>query len=273
MPARSQSRFPGNPASSNIESSTWPRFGGTRALDIDSDQHDPSCPAFDPANFSAGGAAWKTAAENRFLMATSKKTSKKAGGSKTAGAKTKPKSAAKAKPAAATKASAKSKAKSKSRAEAVAHESASSSMSPAKTVVERPAKPAKPAVDAQWQADMREALAAQRQRLLTVVQTTQAQMAQKSGDLADVSDRASEGFEDELDMGLMAIEAAQLDDIEAAIKRIDDGTYGICLTCAKAVPRKRLEVLPFARRCLPCEGEHERRAKNIEPSDEEEDWD
>jgi DnaK suppressor protein len=140
-------------------------------------------------------------------------------------------------------------------------------------VVERPAKPAKPAVDAQWQAEMREALAAQRQRLLTVVQSTQAQMAQKSGDLADVSDRASEGFEDELDMGLMAIEAAQLDDIEAAIKRIDDGTYGICLTCAKAVPRKRLEVLPFARRCLPCEGDHERRAKNIEASDEEEDWD
>lgn len=206
-------------------------------------------------------------------MATSKKTSKKASGSKTAGAKAKSKSAAKAKPAAATKAPAKSKAKSKARAEPAASESTSSSASAAKAVVERPAKPAKPAVDAQWQADMREALAAQRQRLLAVVQTTQAQMAQKSGDLADVSDRASEGFEDELDMGLMAIEAAQLDDIEAAIKRIDDGTYGICLTCAKAVPRKRLEVLPFARRCLPCEGEHERRAKNIEPSDEEEDWD
>lgn len=207
-------------------------------------------------------------------MATSKKTTKKASGPKSAGAKAKPKSsAAKAKPAAASKAPMKSKSKAKSRAESTASESASSSAPVAKSVVERPAKPAKPAVDAQWQADMREALAAQRQRLLTVVQTTQAQMAQKSGDLADVSDRASEGFEDELDMGLMAIEAAQLDDIEAAIKRIDDGTYGICLTCAKAVPRKRLEVLPFARRCLPCEGEHERRSKNIEAADEEEDWD
>jgi len=69
---------------------------------------------------------------------------------------------------------------------------------------------------------------------------------------------ASEGFEDELAVGLMAIEASQLDDIDAAIKRISDGTYGICANCEKPIARKRLEVLPFARRCLTCESNAQR---------------
>lgn len=130
--------------------------------------------------------------------------------------------------------------------------------------------PAKPQVDSQWQTDIREAMIRQRQQLLAVVQTTQAQMAEKSGDLADVSDRASEAFEDELDMGLMAIEAAQLEDIDAAIKRIDDGSYGLCADCGRPVPRKRLEVLPFARRCLACEGVSEKRSRQVEAETEDE---
>ncbi len=131
-----------------------------------------------------------------------------------------------------------------------------------------PGKSMKPVVDEEWQHTMREAMARQRLQLLSVVQSTQAQMAEKSGDLPDVSDRASEGSEDELSVGLIAIEAAQLDDIEAAIARIDDGTYGLCLDCGRPIPRKRLEVLPFARRCLPCEGANERRIRNIEPEEE-----
>ena len=137
----------------------------------------------------------------------------------------------------------------------------------------KPVKPAKPVVDTEWQLQIREMMVRHRQELLSVVESTQAQMADKQGDLADVSDRASEGFEDELAVGLMAIEAAKLDDIEAAIQRIDDGSYGLCITCGKAVPRKRLEVLPFARRCLTCEGENERRARTQEAESEEEDSD
>ena len=133
-----------------------------------------------------------------------------------------------------------------------------------------PIGPQKPQVDAEWQREMRLALSGQRQRLLSVVQSTQAQMAEKSGDLPDISDRASEGFEDELAVGLMAIEAAQLDDINEAIERIDNGTYGLCIDCGRAVPKKRLEVLPFAKRCLQCEGESERRSRIAESQAEEE---
>lgn len=138
---------------------------------------------------------------------------------------------------------------------------------------EIPPEPQKPQVDEEWQKNMRVMLAGQRQRLLSVVASTQAQMAEKSGDLPDISDRASEGFEDELAVGLMAIEAAQLEDINEAIERIDDGSYGLCIDCGKAIPKKRLEVLPFAKRCLACEGQSERRTRAIEAEEEEEEID
>ena len=132
----------------------------------------------------------------------------------------------------------------------------------------KPAKRKKPAVDPELLRTIREALVRQRNQLMSLVQSTQAQMAEKAGDFADVSDRASGGFEDELALGLMKIEAAQIDDIEAAIKRIDDDTYGLCADCGKLIPRKRLEVLPFAQRCLNCEGTRERRAR-IQTHDED----
>lgn len=125
----------------------------------------------------------------------------------------------------------------------------------------KPVKPAKPAVDPELLKTIREALVSQRNQLLSVMHSTQAQLAEKETGMADVSDRASGGFEDELAMGLMQIEAAQIDDIEAAIERIDVGTYGVCVDCGKVIPRKRLEVLPFAQRCLDCEGSKERRAR------------
>ena len=41
-------------------------------------------------------------------------------------------------------------------------------------------------------------------------------------------------------------------DIRLAIKRIDDGSYGLCVHCHKSIPAKRLEVLPFTATCTTC---------------------
>jgi RNA polymerase-binding transcription factor DksA len=40
--------------------------------------------------------------------------------------------------------------------------------------------------------------------------------------------------------------------IEAALKRIEEGTYGKCIDCGKAIAKRRLEALPEAERCLSC---------------------
>ncbi|MFJ5272629.1 TraR/DksA C4-type zinc finger protein [Streptomyces sp. NPDC088358] len=43
-----------------------------------------------------------------------------------------------------------------------------------------------------------------------------------------------------------------LKEIDAAFARIEDGTYGTCLGCAKSVPAERLEILPYAGHCVAC---------------------
>ncbi len=213
-------------------------------------------------------------------MATSRKTKTSAKASTGAAKKTK-KSSGAAKTGAAKKSPAKTAAKRSASAKKTEKASQDVTTKPTKKVrtkkpaatketVEKapkaakpakPARPAKPAVDPELLKTIREALVSQRNQLLNVVHSTQAQLAEKETGLADVSDRASGGFEDELAMGLMRIEAAQIEDIEAAIERIDVGTYGVCVDCGKVIPRKRLEVLPFAQRCLDCEGTKERRAR------------
>ncbi|WP_328491831.1 TraR/DksA C4-type zinc finger protein [Streptomyces sp. NBC_00414] len=43
-----------------------------------------------------------------------------------------------------------------------------------------------------------------------------------------------------------------LAEVEAAFARIRDGSYGICRACAKPIPVERLEILPYAKLCVPC---------------------
>lgn len=53
--------------------------------------------------------------------------------------------------------------------------------------------------------------------------------------------------------------------IEAALRRMAEGTYGICVTCADDIPRKRLEALPWIDCCLRCQEIAERELES-EPS-------
>ncbi|PZT70709.1 molecular chaperone DnaK [Streptomyces sp. SW4] len=44
-----------------------------------------------------------------------------------------------------------------------------------------------------------------------------------------------------------------LKEIDDAFGRVDAGTYGTCLACAKPVPAERLEILPYTRFCVACQ--------------------
>lgn len=45
--------------------------------------------------------------------------------------------------------------------------------------------------------------------------------------------------------------------IEAALRHIDEGTYGTCVSCGRPIPDERLEARPEADRCLPCQRQSE----------------
>ncbi len=53
-------------------------------------------------------------------------------------------------------------------------------------------------------------------------------------------------------------ETAELADIDAALKRIDQGRYGICTDCGVNIPVARLHAYPTAKRCIDCQGLHEK---------------
>ena len=49
--------------------------------------------------------------------------------------------------------------------------------------------------------------------------------------------------------------------IDEALEAIEDGDYGYCEECEEAISEKRLQLMPFARFCVRCQSELERRAK------------
>ena len=60
-----------------------------------------------------------------------------------------------------------------------------------------------------------------------------------------------------MDVAMVIRESRELQDIEAALARIEDGSYGICADCGDGIARARLKAYPMATRCLPCQEKHE----------------
>ncbi len=54
-------------------------------------------------------------------------------------------------------------------------------------------------------------------------------------------------------------EQALLTEVEDALRRIDEGTYGKCVNCGRPIPEKRLEAIPWAARDVKCEEQLEQR--------------
>ncbi len=83
-----------------------------------------------------------------------------------------------------------------------------------------------------------------------------ASLLDESGELTSSSadnhlaDTASETFERELDEGLEEDAERQLHEVEAALERIENGSYGTCETCGKPIPEARLEAIPWATHCV-----------------------
>ena len=72
------------------------------------------------------------------------------------------------------------------------------------------------------------------------------------------ADVATVTFDRELDYSLEENEERLLGAIDAALKRIDEETYGICSTCSRPIGDERLEALPWATQCIDCKRKEER---------------
>ncbi len=80
-------------------------------------------------------------------------------------------------------------------------------------------------------------------------------LLEESGDISigqgdHLADSATETFMRELDEGLEENAENLLAEVEAALGRIEDGTYGICAACGKPIAAERLEAVPYATLCI-----------------------
>ncbi len=84
-----------------------------------------------------------------------------------------------------------------------------------------------------------------------------------------VHDSGEESIAEEmigLNLSLARSELKELRDIEAALARVADGTFGICGDCGQAIEAGRLEHNPAARRCTECQSRAEFQGKDSTPS-------
>ena len=59
--------------------------------------------------------------------------------------------------------------------------------------------------------------------------------------------------QDEIEFALLQMKAGTLNRIDAALRRLDEGSYGNCIQCGDEIAEARLRALPFAVRCKGCE--------------------
>jgi RNA polymerase-binding protein DksA len=82
-----------------------------------------------------------------------------------------------------------------------------------------------------------------------------------AGDLSTLpmhlADMGTDSFEQDMSLGLMENETDELHEIEEALERIKDGSFGLCENCKKRIPKERLKAIPYTRLCVDCKMKEE----------------
>lgn len=86
----------------------------------------------------------------------------------------------------------------------------------------------------------------------------------KQQDDASTEDRTDD-FDREFALNLVSSEHDALFEIDSALRRIEEGVYGICVSCNSPIERVRLQALPFAHMCVRCQSATERGRSRFRP--------
>ncbi len=108
-------------------------------------------------------------------------------------------------------------------------------------------------------AKIRKRLIALREEILKVIEWRDT--AAGGNGAMDEIDQANELIEKEMGFVMSNNMRANLKEVEEALDRIERNHYGKCLHCGQEISSKRLDVLPFARFCVPCQEKMESRGR------------
>jgi DnaK suppressor protein len=83
-----------------------------------------------------------------------------------------------------------------------------------------------------------------------------------SGDISGytfhMADVATDNYDREFSLGLASNDRQSLYELDDALKRIEEGTFGVCEECKSVLTKARLKALPYARLCLNCQQKREK---------------
>ena len=105
---------------------------------------------------------------------------------------------------------------------------------------------------------LRQMLLEEREQVLKAVEDLlarrrMAQAEQRDDAVPDVADMALQDATEEQQISLMELKDGTREQIDEALLRLADGTYGICEDCSHEISARRLKAVPFARRCIQCQ--------------------
>ena len=190
------------------------------------------------------------AAKKAAKKAPAKKAAKKAASKKVAAKKTAAKKPPAKKAAAAKKAPAKKAAAKKAEV---------------KKAEAKPAKPPKPVKLTQFVLKQQKRLMDLRDELMDAMYGMQQETLRNAPEGSEASgsgmhqgDAGSDAYDRDFALNLLSKEQDALHEIEAALGRIEQGTYGICEISGEKIPNARLEAIPFARLTVECQSKWER---------------
>ncbi len=111
-------------------------------------------------------------------------------------------------------------------------------------------------MDAEKLAHYREILTRQLRQHTELVRENQSdalEMAAADDGVKDVADMSVQDVNQEIEYRLSERESQMVADIDQALLRIDEGSYGTCARCGREIPERRLEVVPTARYDAECQ--------------------
>ena len=135
----------------------------------------------------------------------------------------------------------------------------------AKSAAETPIVPIKGGLSKNELKEFKNLLLARKAVLQGDVKTLEDEACKKgtdaAGDLSTLpmhlADLGTDSHEQDISLGLMENETDELHQIQEAFERIKDGSFGLCESCKKKIPKERLKAIPDARLCVACKKKEE----------------
>jgi len=102
-------------------------------------------------------------------------------------------------------------------------------------------------------------LLTRREELLKTIARTEEEGRQADDDpTVDLADKAANSYTKEFLFGMTNTDRALLNQIDVALKRIQEDEYGVCANCDEEMQQKRLEAVPWAKHCINCQEKAEK---------------